>query len=148
MRIRERHLEYAAAHMQRMQKALIHMNRKGRLNLTAAQVSDWLGVDTAKVCGVLNLLANGRIPTTGVVASAAGSCPTTTAALVSLKVDHGKLQWTTSARVRQGARDGFGVAVTPVVAQVLCRNARTVRLAREGLTTAGLASGCDSESDR
>ena len=61
---------------------------KGRLNLTAAQVSDWLGVDTAKVCGVLNLLANGRIPTTGVVASAAGSCPTTTAALVSLKVDH------------------------------------------------------------
>lgn len=61
---------------------------KGRISLTAAQVSDWFGVDTTKVCAVLNLLGNGQIPTTGVVATAAGSCPGSTAALHSLKLDH------------------------------------------------------------
>ncbi|HQX68160.1 MAG TPA: DUF6531 domain-containing protein, partial [Ottowia sp.] len=61
---------------------------KGRINLTAAQVTDWLGVDTAEVCAVLNLLGNGRIPVSGIVATAAGSCPGSGAALVSLKVDH------------------------------------------------------------
>ena len=61
---------------------------KGRINLTAAQVTDWLGMNTAKVCTVLNLLGNGRIPVSGIVATAAGSCPGSGAALVSLKVDH------------------------------------------------------------
>jgi RHS repeat-associated protein len=61
---------------------------KGQVNLTAAQVQDWLGIDTSKVCAVLNLLANGQIPVASVTASAAGSCPTSTASLVSLKVSH------------------------------------------------------------
>lgn len=61
---------------------------KGRISLTAAQVSDWLGVDTANVCAVLNLFGNAQIPVTGVLASAAGSCPGSTAALVSMKMDH------------------------------------------------------------
>ena len=61
---------------------------KGRISLTAAQVSDWLGVDTANVCSVLNLFGNAQIPITGVIATAAGSCPGPTAALVSMKMDH------------------------------------------------------------
>jgi hypothetical protein len=61
---------------------------KGRLNLSAGQVSEWFGVDTANVCAVLNLLGHGRIPISNAIASAAGSCPGSTAALVSLKVDH------------------------------------------------------------
>jgi RHS repeat-associated protein len=61
---------------------------KGRLNLSAAQVSDWLGVDTTNICAVLNLLGNAQIPTSSVIATAAGSCPGSTAALYSLKVDH------------------------------------------------------------
>ncbi len=61
---------------------------KGRISLTAAQVRDWLGVDTANVCGVLNLLGNAQIPTSSVIATAAGSCPGSTAALHSLKLEH------------------------------------------------------------
>ncbi|WP_295438757.1 transglutaminase domain-containing protein [uncultured Thiodictyon sp.] len=61
---------------------------KGRINLTAAQVRDWLGVDTAKVCAVINLLAQGQVPIAAVTATAAGSCPGSTAALVSIKIDH------------------------------------------------------------
>ena len=61
---------------------------KGRINLTAAQVNQWLGVDTSNVCAVLNLLAQGQVPIASVTATAAGSCPGSTAALVSLKIDH------------------------------------------------------------
>ena len=63
---------------------------KGRINLTAAQIQEWLGVDTSNVCAVLNLLANGQVPVdpNGIVATAAGSCPGSTAALVSIKIDH------------------------------------------------------------
>lgn len=61
---------------------------RGRISLTAAQVKDWLGVETSNVCAVLNLLANGQVPIASVTASAAGSCPGSTAALVSMKVDH------------------------------------------------------------
>ncbi|PKO60043.1 MAG: Rhs family protein, partial [Betaproteobacteria bacterium HGW-Betaproteobacteria-19] len=61
---------------------------KGRINLSAAQVQDWLGVSTSKVCGVLNLFGNAQIPVASVTATAAGSCPSSTAALVSMKVDH------------------------------------------------------------
>ena len=61
---------------------------KGRINLTAAQVGEWLGVSTTNVCAVLNLLGNAQIPVSSVIASAAGSCPGSTASLVSLKVDH------------------------------------------------------------
>lgn len=61
---------------------------KGRLNLTAAQVREWTGADPARVCAVLNLFGNAQIPVSNVVASAAGSCPSSTAALVSMKVDH------------------------------------------------------------
>lgn len=61
---------------------------KGRINLTAAQVNTWLGVPTTNVCAVLNLLAQGQVPIASVTASAAGSCPGSTAALVSMKIDH------------------------------------------------------------
>uniref|UniRef100_UPI000837B470 RHS repeat-associated core domain-containing protein n=1 Tax=Thauera butanivorans TaxID=86174 RepID=UPI000837B470 len=61
---------------------------KGRINLTAAQVQDWLGVDTSNVCGVLNLFGQAQIPVSSVTATAAGSCPGSTAALHSMKFDH------------------------------------------------------------
>lgn len=61
---------------------------KGRINLTAAQVNTWLGVPTTNVCAVLNLLAQGQVPIASVTASAAGSCPGSTASLVSMKIDH------------------------------------------------------------
>ncbi|HAY08798.1 MAG TPA: Rhs family protein, partial [Thauera sp.] len=61
---------------------------RGRINLTAAQVQDWLGVDTANVCAVLNLFGNAQIPVASVTATAAGSCPGSTAALHSMKFDH------------------------------------------------------------
>ncbi|MCV2218108.1 RHS repeat-associated core domain-containing protein [Thauera sp. Sel9] len=61
---------------------------RGRINLTAAQVQDWLGVSTSNVCAVLNLFGNAQIPVASVTATAAGSCPGSTAALHSMKVDH------------------------------------------------------------
>ncbi|MDY0014094.1 MAG: RHS repeat-associated core domain-containing protein [Rhodocyclaceae bacterium] len=61
---------------------------KGQINLTAGQVHDWLGIDTSNVCAVISLLGNGQIPTASVTASAAGSCPGSTASLVSLKISH------------------------------------------------------------
>lgn len=61
---------------------------KGRIQLTAAQVRDWLGVDTSNVCAVLNLFANGQVPVASVVATQPGSCPGSTAGLVSLKLEH------------------------------------------------------------
>ncbi|WP_050407335.1 RHS repeat-associated core domain-containing protein [Massilia sp. NR 4-1] len=61
---------------------------KGRISLTAAQLRDWIGADPSKICAVLNQLGSGQIPTSSVVATAAGSCPGSSAALVSLKVDH------------------------------------------------------------
>lgn len=63
---------------------------KGQLSLTAAQVHDWLGIDTSNVCAVINLLGQGQIPIApgSVIASAAGSCPGSTAALVSIKLSH------------------------------------------------------------
>lgn len=36
---------------------------RARLNLMAAQVGDWLGVDTTNVCAVLDLLGNGQVGT-------------------------------------------------------------------------------------
>jgi len=61
---------------------------KGRINLTAAQINEWLGVDTTSVCGVLNLLSQGQVPIASITATASGSCPGSTAALVSIKIDH------------------------------------------------------------
>ncbi len=61
---------------------------KGRINLTAAQVNTWLGVDTSNVCAVINLLSQGQIPIASVTATAAGSCPGSTVALVSMEIDH------------------------------------------------------------
>ena len=61
---------------------------KGRISLTAAQVKDWLGIETSNVCAVINLLGNGQVPIASVTASTAGSCPGLTAALVSITLDH------------------------------------------------------------
>jgi RHS repeat-associated protein len=57
---------------------------KGRINLSATQVRDWLGVPTTNICGVLNLLANAQIPYTEAYATASGTCP----GLSKVKVDH------------------------------------------------------------
>jgi hypothetical protein len=40
---------------------------KGGISLSAAQVGDWLGIDTSNVCAVRQLLANGQIPASLVV---------------------------------------------------------------------------------
>ncbi len=61
---------------------------KGRINLTAQQVRDWLGVDTSNACAVINYLGQGQVPIGVVTGSAAGSCPGSTASLVSISVDH------------------------------------------------------------
>lgn len=61
---------------------------KGRINLTAAQVRTWFGIDTSRICAVLNLLANAQIPVTSPIGTAAWTCPGSTAGLHSLKVDH------------------------------------------------------------
>ncbi|CAN7716344.1 DUF6531 domain-containing protein [Pseudorhodoferax sp. LjRoot39] len=57
----------------------------GRLALSAAQLSDWLGVDA---CFARRLLAQGGVPYTGAVVTTATTCPGGTASLVSLKVSH------------------------------------------------------------
>lgn len=61
---------------------------KGRIDLTAAHVRDWLGIDTSNACAVINLLTAGQIPIAAVTGVAAGSCPGSTTALVSIKIDH------------------------------------------------------------
>ncbi len=61
---------------------------KGQITLTAAQVRDWLGVDTANACAVLNLFANGQVPIAWFSATKAGACPGLNAPLVSLAVSH------------------------------------------------------------
>jgi RHS repeat-associated protein len=61
---------------------------KGQISLSAAQVHDWLGIDTSNYCAVRNLLAQGQIPVAQATPSAAGSCPGSTASLVSLKISH------------------------------------------------------------
>lgn len=61
---------------------------KGQISLSAAQVHDWLGIDTSNYCAVLNLLSQGQIPVAQSTPSAAGSCPGSTASLVSLKISH------------------------------------------------------------
>ncbi|KQP17019.1 RHS repeat-associated core domain-containing protein [Pseudorhodoferax sp. Leaf265] len=57
---------------------------KGQINLTAAQYSDWTGIDTANACGVSNFLGAGRIPTSAIYVSASGTCP----ALHSVVIEH------------------------------------------------------------
>jgi len=61
---------------------------KGRINLTAAQVKDWMGFDTSHICAVLNMFGQAQIPISDVVGTAGGSCPGAAAALYSIKVDH------------------------------------------------------------
>lgn len=61
---------------------------KGGINLTAAQIRDWLGVSTANACAVVNLLAKGQIPVAGATATAGGDCPGLNAALVSIRLSH------------------------------------------------------------
>jgi len=61
---------------------------KGRINLTAAQVTEWLGIDTTNICAVGSLLSNGRIPVAALYASAAGSCPSAPPPLASVSVEH------------------------------------------------------------
>lgn len=61
---------------------------KGQIKLTAAQVQSWLGVDTSNVCGAINYFGSGQVPIAAVTATAAGSCPGSTAALYDITVEH------------------------------------------------------------
>jgi YD repeat-containing protein len=61
---------------------------KGRIKQTGAQLSTWMGINQANVCGAMTLLGQGQIPTSAVTVNAAVSCPGGTASLVSLKLDH------------------------------------------------------------
>ncbi|QID19401.1 RHS repeat protein [Nitrogeniibacter mangrovi] len=61
---------------------------KGRINLTAAQVQEWYGVDVSNTCGVANLLGNGQIPVSAIYIAAPGSCPSSPPPLHSVKIDH------------------------------------------------------------
>ncbi len=61
---------------------------KGRITLTAAQVTEWLGIDTTNLCAVGSLFSNGRIPIAALYASAAGSCPNSPPPLASASIEH------------------------------------------------------------
>lgn len=62
---------------------------KGRVNLSAAQITEWLGIDANNACGVIRLLGAGQIPTTSIDVVASSDCSGgAPVALRSLKVDH------------------------------------------------------------
>ncbi|MHA7602601.1 DUF6531 domain-containing protein, partial [Alicycliphilus sp. T452] len=61
---------------------------KGRITLTAAQVTEWLGVDTINLCAVGSLFSSGRIPIAALYAGAAGSCPSAPPPLTRADIDH------------------------------------------------------------
>ncbi|EIC30148.1 RHS repeat-associated core domain-containing protein [Methylomicrobium album] len=59
---------------------------KGRINLTAAQIAAWLGVNTANACAVSNLLSQGQIPVALEIPTQPCSGPT--GALLGMQLDH------------------------------------------------------------
>jgi len=61
---------------------------RGEINLTAAQIEQWLGISTENTCAVLNLLAQGQIPKSAVKSVLAGSCPGNSSPLISIRLRH------------------------------------------------------------
>ncbi|MDR6539781.1 DUF6531 domain-containing protein, partial [Variovorax soli] len=61
---------------------------RGIAKLSAAQLAEWWGVNTANACGVLSLLGQAQIPVYEINATTAGSCPGTVAALTDLSIEH------------------------------------------------------------
>ncbi len=61
---------------------------RGIAKLSAAQLSEWWGVNTANACGVLSLLGQAQIPVYEINATTAGSCPGTVAALTDVSIEH------------------------------------------------------------
>lgn len=61
---------------------------RGIIQLTAAQVSSWYGVDTSLACGIVHLLGQAQIPLLEINATSAGSCPTSTAAMTNMSIEH------------------------------------------------------------
>ncbi|WP_345537551.1 RHS repeat-associated core domain-containing protein, partial [Variovorax defluvii] len=61
---------------------------RGIVKLSAAQLAEWWGVNTANVCGVLSLLGQAQIPVYEINATSAGSCPGLNAALTDLSIEH------------------------------------------------------------
>ena len=59
---------------------------KGGIKLTAQQIRDWLGIDTANSCAVRSYFAQGRTPIRAVTPNV--SCPGSTAPLVDISIDH------------------------------------------------------------
>jgi hypothetical protein len=61
---------------------------RGAINITAAQMKEWWGVDTASVCDVLTLLGRAQIPVYGIRAGSAGSCPGLASAMTDVTIAH------------------------------------------------------------
>ncbi|MDQ0612255.1 RHS repeat-associated protein [Variovorax sp. W1I1] len=61
---------------------------RGIIQLTAAQVKEWYGVETSLACGIAHLLGQAQIPIVEINATSAGSCPTLTAAMTNMSVEH------------------------------------------------------------
>jgi len=62
---------------------------KGGIILTPAQLKDWLGVDTSRLCPVWQLFAQGQVPVTVSAVGGAGyNCPGSTVGLASVKLSH------------------------------------------------------------
>lgn len=61
---------------------------QGVIKITAAQMTEWYGIDTSSVCGVLGLLGQAQIPIYGINATSAGSCPGLSAAMTDVSLEH------------------------------------------------------------
>ncbi|VTU29148.1 Cell wall-associated polypeptide CWBP200 [Variovorax sp. PBS-H4] len=61
---------------------------RGIAKLSAAQLAEWWGVNTANACGVLSLLGQAQIPVYEINATTAGTCPGTVAALTDVSIEH------------------------------------------------------------
>ncbi|AKJ29719.1 hypothetical protein AAW51_3028 [Caldimonas brevitalea] len=60
----------------------------GDVTLTAQQIKDWLNLDTADVCGVVDYFARAQVPIIDVVASQDLTCPGGYGALVRITFSH------------------------------------------------------------
>lgn len=60
----------------------------GVAKITGAQMTEWWGVDTSSVCGVLGLLGQTQTPIYEINATSGGSCPGLSAAMTDVSFDH------------------------------------------------------------
>lgn len=60
----------------------------GVAKITGAQMTEWWGVDTSSVCGVLGLLGQTQTPIYEINATSGGSCPGLSAAMTDVSFEH------------------------------------------------------------